>query len=144
MTQVEIVRAKIKRLRHVTGLLHGCLPARPDALAADEDVLHLVAFRVYLGLQEALDVASHVIADEGWGPAASLREHFELLARHGVLQPALAQSLADGVKVRNLIGHAYGDVDPAKLHAAATILPALLGDFCAQVLGFAEGVAARG
>lgn len=144
MTQVELVRDKVRRLLHVGELLRTSLPDRPEALGSNEDVLHLVAFRVYLGLQEALDLASHVIADEGWGPAASLREHFEILARHGVLQPALAQALADGVKVRNLIGHAYGDVDPVKLHGAAALLPALLSDFCAQVLGYAESTGAGG
>jgi uncharacterized protein YutE (UPF0331/DUF86 family) len=143
VTQVELVREKTKRLLHVVELLAAGLPGQPQALAVSEDVLHLVAFRVYLGLQEALDLAAHVVADEGWGPAASLREHFEILARHGVLPAAVAQALADGVKVRNLIGHAYGEVDPSKLHAAALLLPSLLRDFCARVLAFAEGAPPR-
>lgn len=46
--------------------------------------------------------------------------------------------LAAGVKVRNLIGHAYAEVDPTKLHAAATELSVLLEAFCAAVLSFAE------
>ncbi len=110
--QIDLVRQKIGRIRHVAELLSVGLPSQPEALVNDEDALHLVAFRVYLGLQEALDLASHLVADQGWGPAASLREHFEILARQGVLDARLAATLADGVKIRNLIGHAYGELDP--------------------------------
>ncbi|HEY3358998.1 MAG TPA: HepT-like ribonuclease domain-containing protein [Polyangia bacterium] len=143
MTQLDLVREKVRRLRHVVELLVSGLPGEGAVLQRDEDRLHLVSFRVYLGLQEALDLASHVISDEGWGPVSSLREHFDVLARQGVLDPQLAQELAAGVKIRNLIGHAYGDIDPVKLHAAAVLLPALLDRFCAQVLAFAEQATPR-
>ncbi len=138
MTRIDLVRDKIRRIRHVVELLERCLPDAPAALARDEDALHLVAFRVYLGLQEGIDLASHIIADEGWGPAASLREHFVILARQGVIDADIAASFGDGVKIRNLIGHAYGDVDPVKLHAEAEALPKLLTDYCRAVLVFAE------
>lgn len=138
MIRIELVRDKIRRIRHVIELLRQSTPEDPTGLAHDEDRLHLVAYRVYLGMQEAIDLASHMIADEGWGPVASLREHFDTLARNGALSPNVAASLAAGVKIRNLIGHAYGDLDPAKLHAGACALPALLTEFCRDVLGFAE------
>lgn len=57
-----------------------------------------------------------------------MREHFDTLARQGVLPGELAGELAAGLKIRNLIGHAYGEVDPLKLHAAARLLPRLLSD----------------
>lgn len=144
MTRIEVVRDKIRRLRHVVALLVRSTPDDPTVLARDEDRLHLVAFRVYLGMQEAIDLASHIIADEGWGPVASLRDHFEILAREGVLASQTATLLADGVKIRNLIGHAYGDVDPVKLHSGARALPRLLEGFCSDVLAFAERDGASG
>jgi len=115
------------------------LPADSAALAADKDRLDLVAFRVYLVMQEAVDLATHVIADHGWGPAGSLRDHFSMLASRGVLDAALANELSAGVKVQNLIGHAYAALDPVKLHAAAIALDRLVDPFCAAVLVFAEG-----
>ena len=47
------------------------------------------------------------------------------------------------MKVRNLIGHACGELDPDQLHAAAALLPALLREFCSRVLAFAEGAPER-
>jgi uncharacterized protein YutE (UPF0331/DUF86 family) len=138
VTRIELVREKIRRIRHVGRLLERSTPEDPEVLARDEDRLHLVAFRVYLGLQETIDLASHVIADEGWGPVASLRDHYEILVREGALGAETGALLSDGVKIRNLIGHAYGEVDPVKLQAAARVLPRLLETFCQDVLAFAE------
>lgn len=137
MVRIELVRDKIRRLRDTVAALRDALPANHTGLS-NRDALDLVSFRVYLGLQEAIDLASHLIADEGWGPAPSLRDHFTILASQQVLEPGLAMTLASGVKVRNLIGHAYADVDPAKLHEAATELVGVLNAFCVAVLGYAE------
>jgi len=89
-------------------------------------------------VQEALDLASHVVADEGWGPVSSLREHFSPLGRRRALREGLARQLADAVELRNPIGHAYAAVDPARLHAAARALLSLLERFCEEILAFAE------
>jgi uncharacterized protein YutE (UPF0331/DUF86 family) len=137
MVRVELIRDKIRRLMDTLAALRSALPATETELS-NRDTRDLVAFRVYLGLQEAIDLASHVIADEGWGPAPSLRDHFTILSARGVVDPALGAALASGVKVRNLIGHAYADVEPAKLHVAATELLGVLETFCASVLRHAE------
>jgi uncharacterized protein YutE (UPF0331/DUF86 family) len=93
---------------------------------------------VYLVVQGSIDLCSHLIADQGWGPVPSLRDHFSILAGKGILPASVAQDLAAAIKVRNLIGHAYAEIDPDKLHAAATALLGLVDPFCASVLGFAE------
>jgi uncharacterized protein YutE (UPF0331/DUF86 family) len=143
MVQVELVRDKIRRLRETAAAPRSALPAEAAWLTG-RDARDLVSFRVYLGVQEAIDVASQVIADEGWGPAPSLRDHFTILATRGVLEHDLAETLAASVKIRNLIGHAYAEVDPVKLHAAATELLAVLEAFSARVLAHAEQRASAG
>jgi uncharacterized protein YutE (UPF0331/DUF86 family) len=107
-------------------------------MTASRDVRDLVSFRVYLVMQEAIDLCSHVIADQGWGPVPSLRDHFTLLAEKGVLSSDLAGRLSAGVKLQNLVGHGYAEVDPAKMKAAAGELAALVDPFCSAILAFAE------
>jgi uncharacterized protein YutE (UPF0331/DUF86 family) len=136
--RIEVVREKIRRLRETRDALHRCLPREPEALR-DRDRRDLVAFRVYVAMQEAIDLAAHLVAEEGWGPAPDLRAHFSILRDHGVLEEQLAEHLAAGVKVHNVIAHAYVEIDPVKLHAAAGELGALVEPFCAAVLAFAEG-----
>jgi len=89
-------------------------------------------------VQEAIDPCSHVIADQGWGPVASLRDHFIVMASKGVLPAELAVQLATAVKVRNLVGRGYADVDPEMMSEAAVTLPALIDPFCDAILSFAE------
>ena len=138
MVRLELIREKIRRLRDTGALLAKCLPPDAQRLRAERDARDLLAFRVYLVVQEAIDLCSHVIADQGWGPAPSLRDHFSILADKGILPASLALNLAAAIKVRNLIGHAYVEIDPDKLHAAATALLTLVDPFCAGVLEFAE------
>jgi len=118
--------------------LRACLPEQAAAMTASRDVRDLVSFRVYLVMQEAIDLCSHVIADQGWGPVPSLRDHFTLLAEKGVLSSDLAGRLSAGVKLQNLVGHGYAEVDPAKMKAAAGELAALVDPFCSAILAFAE------
>lgn len=138
MVKQDLIREKVRRLREDCELLRTTLPADAALLAGNRDTLDLVSFRVYLALQDCLDVSSHLIADEGWGPAPSLRDHFEILASHAVLDGSLASSLADGVKVRNLIGHSYARIDPVRLLEAARALLPLVEAFAKAVLDYAE------
>ncbi len=46
--------------------------ATADDLRRDRDALDLLAFNLMLAVQTCADVASHLIADEGWPPATSL------------------------------------------------------------------------
>ena len=138
MIHVEVVREKVRRLLDTADALRRVLPESADALAVDRDRRDLVAFRVYLVMQEAVDLAAHLIAEEGFGPAPSLREHFTIVAERGVVDVALAQQLAAGVKVRNVIAHGYVKVDPVKLLAAAALLPEFVRAFCGAILAYAE------
>lgn len=79
-----------------------------------------------------------MVADQGWGPAPSLREHFVILRERGVIDAATESSLGAGVKVRNLIAHGYAEVDRDKLHAAASALGPLVERYCALVLDWVQ------
>jgi uncharacterized protein YutE (UPF0331/DUF86 family) len=137
MVTVDLVRAKVARLRNTAAALRGSMRT-PAGLRASRDALDLVAFRFYLVVQEAVDLSSHVVSDQGWGPLPTLREHFSVLRDKGVLPGPVADALAAAIKIRNLIGHAYVDIDPDKLHAAAEALDPLIEPFCASVLTYAE------
>jgi len=138
MVQLDLVRDKIARLRDTASALRSCLPGTASVMSANRDARDLVSFRVYLAVQEAIDLCSHVIADQGWGPVASLRDHFIVMESKGVLPAELAGRLATAVKVRNLVGHGYADVDPERMREAAATLLALIDPFCNAILTFAE------
>ena len=131
MVQLEVVRQKVARMRDTGQWLQASLPAAFTDMVSDRNVRDLVSFRVYLLVQDAIDICSHIIADQGWGPVPSLRDHFMFLADRGVLPGGVAGQLAAAVKVRNLVGHGYVAVDPQKMHEAAVEIGALVDPFCA-------------
>lgn len=73
-----------------------------------------------LAVQDCADVATHVIADEGWPMPRTLGDGFTRLAEHGVITRATAQRLVAAVGRRNVVAHTYDTLDATKLHAAST------------------------
>jgi uncharacterized protein YutE (UPF0331/DUF86 family) len=118
MVDADIVALKLLEVADRVARVRQHLPAEAGSLAEDRDTLDLVSFNLLLAVQACLDLASHLISDEGWGPAASLAAAFERLAEHGVLRPETAASLAQAAALRNLIAHGYIEIDPLRLHGS--------------------------
>jgi uncharacterized protein YutE (UPF0331/DUF86 family) len=116
-------------------------PATVDELRADRDALDLVSFNLMLAVQTCSDIASHVIADEGWPAAQSLAAAFHRLRDEGAVSPATAAALSRAVGLRNVGAHGYGGINPAMVHAAATAGACDLEAFAQEV---ARWAAARG
>jgi uncharacterized protein YutE (UPF0331/DUF86 family) len=115
MTDVEIVLRKLAVLREHVARARRRRPPTADALRADVDVQDMLALSILVAVQEAIDVAFHIVADEGWGAPASNAESFELLAARGVVDRALAETLTRGVGLRNRLAHAYAALDVDRL-----------------------------
>jgi len=63
---------------------------RPETLRRDVREQRFTLHTLQLAAQAALDVASHVVSDEGLGEPATNRDLFGLLARHRWIDAALA------------------------------------------------------
>jgi uncharacterized protein YutE (UPF0331/DUF86 family) len=74
-----------------------------------------------LAVQICADIASHIIADEGWPLANNLAQGFERLAENGVITKASASQLQKAVGLRNVVAHGYTRVDADMIHAASTV-----------------------
>lgn len=117
MTNADLVARKLTTLREHLARIRRRRPATVEELRGDVDRLDALSLSLLVVVQEAVDIAYHVAGDEGWGVPASHREGFELLARHGVVDAALAAELATAAQVRNRIAHGYSTVDVERLWA---------------------------
>ncbi len=86
---------------------------RLELVEVDVRELRFVEHTLQVAIQAALDVASHVVSDDRLGEPRTNRELFDVLGRHGWLDGELAARLADMVGFRNVLVHAYTEVDPA-------------------------------
>ena len=96
-----------------------------SAIAEDVREERFVEHTLQLAVQAAIDVASHVVADERPGEPATNQALFTLLAKNGWLSPALGEPLAQAAGFRNVLVHGYASVD---LRIVRDIVENRLGD----------------
>ena len=133
MVRVELVTAKLADLGGRIARVRKHASPTVEALRADQDALDLVSFNLMLSVQSAVDIASHIIADEGWRPASTLSESFERLAENGVIAKVTAAAMGRAAGLRNVVARGYAAVDVASVYAAASSGVGDLEAFAAEV-----------
>jgi len=117
MTDVALVLKKLARIEAcVADLQLADLERLKDDVVVERFVLHTLQ----LAAQAVIDVAAHIVSDDRLGTPRSNAALFELLARHGWIDAAAAQALAQMARFRNVIVHDYDDLDLALIHHIAT------------------------
>jgi uncharacterized protein YutE (UPF0331/DUF86 family) len=133
MVDPDLIATKLGELAGELERVRARRRATAEELAADRDALDLVAFNLMLAVQTCADIASHLIADEGWPAAASLGGAFERLRDQGVISAPVCAALARAEGLRNVIAHGHAGVRPGRIHAAATAGLADLEAFSREV-----------
>ena len=123
MTDPALVAKKLATIETLLGELRRL--ARPDQISADVREERFVEHSLQLAIQAALDVASHIVADQRLGEPKSNRELFELLAKAGVVPAELSAPLQAMAGFRNVLVHGYDEVD---LAIVRDVLERHLGD----------------
>jgi uncharacterized protein YutE (UPF0331/DUF86 family) len=99
--------------------------ARPDELATDIREQRFIEHTLQLGIQAALDVASHIVSGERLGETGTNRDLFDRLANAGWVTHELAGRVSNMAGFRNILVHGYTDID---LQIVADVLANHLGD----------------
>ncbi len=73
-----------------------------------------------------LDIAHHIVADEGYRPAKDYYDTFVILNEEGILPNEFMPTLRQMVSFRNRIVHLYWDIDETTVYE---IVQHNLGDF---------------
>lgn len=111
MTDPQLVRKKLAAIESAVADLRRL--ARPDALALDVREERFVEHTLQIGIQAALDIASHIVADDRLGEPDTNRQLFDRLAGAAWISTSLAETMKRMVGFRNILVHGYQDVDLA-------------------------------
>lgn len=79
----------------------------PDSFAADFTRQDAAILNIQRACEAALDMGQHLVRRDRLGVPQSARDVFALLARGGVIEPALADELQRMVGFRNIALHDY-------------------------------------
>ena len=82
-----------------------------DTFLDDLDRQEIILFNIQMAIQNCIDIASHIISDEGLGVPGSTNDMFYLLEENGYLSRHLTEKMVKAVGFRNLMVHEYGKVE---------------------------------
>jgi uncharacterized protein YutE (UPF0331/DUF86 family) len=82
-----------------------------EELHTDRDKRNMVLHALLISIQSAVDIANHIIAEEGFRKPSTYRESFEILHEEGIISVALSDKLSDLAGFRNVLVHIYLRLD---------------------------------
>jgi len=96
--------------KHVDRAMEKC---KVDAVTFlnDRDCQDVVLFNIQMAVQNCIDIAAHIISDEGYGVPGSNNEMFYLLEENGYVETPVVEKMIAAVGFRNLVVHEYGKLD---------------------------------
>lgn len=108
MTDAGLIAKRLARIETCLADLHLVDPG-----AIEHDVIRerFVEHTLQIAIQAAVDVAAHIVADDHLGDPTTNHGLFDLLHRHGWIPDTLLPALHRMVGFRNVLVHAYEDVD---------------------------------
>jgi len=133
MPRADLVASRLADVADRIERVRTRCPVDADTLARDRDALDLVSFNLMLAVQAAADIASHLIATEGWPAAGSLAASFARLRDRGVIRAETAAAMGRAAGLRNVVAHGYAGVDAVAVFVAATEGVRDLEAFCAEI-----------
>lgn len=77
----------------------------------DIDRQESILFNLQMAVQNCIDIAAHIISEEGFGVPSSTSEMFYLLEENGYLDVDVTEKMVKAVGFRNLIVHEYGKIE---------------------------------
>ena len=85
----------------------------------DLDCQEIILFNLQMAIQECVDIASHIISEEGWGVPGSTNEMFYLLEENGYLDRDMTEKMVKCVGFRNILVHEYTRIELDLVHEIA-------------------------
>ena len=120
MVDREIIRTKIAQIQHRLRRLQEKRSAPLELFQTDEDLQDIVLRNLQNAIQGCVDLASHIVVDEGWAVPPTQAGLFQTLSDHQVITVDEAARMKGMVGFRNIVVHEYAAVDMKKVHEILT------------------------
>ena len=115
MVDREVVRRRLRQIDQRVGALREIARRSHEAFLSDYGLQAAAERHLQVAIQATLDIALHVLAEDSAQTPDDYGSAFALLAQEGVIPGSLAERLRPAAGLRNILVHAYLDVDPRQL-----------------------------
>ena len=103
------IKANVRDLKNATDITW-------DVYRTDKRARRFVERTLHIIIEACIDVAQHIISDEGFREPSSYRDTIAVLAEHGVLRKEDLERFENIASFRNLIVHYYERADDAVVY----------------------------
>jgi len=111
MVDKDIIVSKAADVRKHVNRVLGKNVVNFENFKNDVDLQDIIYFNIQMAIQNCIDIAAHIISDEGYGVPGSNSEMFYILQENGYLDTLIVEKMIKAVGFRNLIVHEYGILD---------------------------------
>jgi uncharacterized protein YutE (UPF0331/DUF86 family) len=129
----QLLLRKAAQIRSRVAAVRAALPVAPGDVLLDPRLEAFLSFNLFLAIQDAVDLAAHLVAARSLGVPSTQREIFTLLRDAGLLTAASAAAMGQLSSLRNRIAHSYGDVDPVRVVREAPVGLGALEQFVGEI-----------
>lgn len=112
----EKLSSRLDALESYVAELRGFREIPREEFVREPSIHHLAERYLHLACESVLDIAHHVIADQGYRQAASNRSAIEVLAEEGLLDLQLSERLQEWMGLRNVLVHFYLEIDHGRTY----------------------------
>ncbi|MEI7673781.1 MAG: DUF86 domain-containing protein [Deltaproteobacteria bacterium] len=126
MIDKAVVTVKIYHVKRSLDRLKDKQGIGQKEFLADRDIQDIVLLNLQTAIQGCVDIAGHIISDNGWGVPGSLAGLFDILSEKKVITEEMKNIMRRMAGFRNLIVHEYAEIDMDRVYSVWT---GRLGDF---------------
>ena len=126
MVDPQTLASIIGRLRNYLRKLRILVALPQGTFLQDFTNVESAKHLLQVSIECCLDIAHHIVADEGYRTPTDYYDTFMVLHENGILPEAFMPTLRKMVSFRNRVVHLYWEVDDVAVHR---ILQENLGDF---------------
>lgn len=101
--KVGIIQRCLNRIKTTTNL--------DDNAIEDYDKQDIFVLNLQRAIQAVIDIAIHIVAEEGLGLASTLKENFILLQKRGIIDENISKKMQAMTGFRNIAVHNYKEID---------------------------------
>lgn len=116
MVDKDVVFEKVKNIQNCLKRIKEKTKGDPSSLH-NMDVQDIFVLNLQRAVQSAIDLATHIVSDEGLGLPGELKENFSLMEKAGIIPKVLSEKLQKMVGFRNIAVHDYTEIDVNILRA---------------------------
>jgi uncharacterized protein YutE (UPF0331/DUF86 family) len=119
MVDCEIIIAKASSVKRHLERVKKKANVDLQTFLGDLDCQEIVLFNLQMAVQNCIDIAAHIISEEGFGVPGSNNEMFYLLEENRCLSTEITEKMVKAVGFRNLIVHEYTKIEIKQVYETA-------------------------